>query len=99
MENDKEKWIEGVFDSMKGSKRAKPDPGLYAKIESQIFAQEVKVIPMRQWKMAAAAAVLLLVLNVFALRQYIQSSEVSTNEMVADATTDQQLISNFKLYD
>lgn len=97
--NDKEKWIEDVFDSMKGSQRAKPDSGLFAKIEGQIDAPEAKIIPMRQWNYAAAAAVLVLILNVFAMRQYTQNNELNANEMVVSDVSGQSLISNYKIYE
>ncbi len=96
---DKEKWINDVFDSMKGSQRAKPNPDLFAKIEHQIDAPEAKVISMHQWRMVAAAAVILLVLNVFALREVPESNALNTDELLVENTSNQQLISNYKIYE
>ncbi len=98
MENDKEKWIEEVFESIQGSKRAKPSPGLFAKIEAQIDNPDAVIIPMFQRRVAAAAAILLLALNVFALRQYMQQDSVLSNESVAMEMPNQQLISNYNIY-
>lgn len=99
MKEDKEKWIDDVFDSMQGRKRAKPRPGLFAQIEGQIDALETKVIPMRQWNYAVAAAILILVLNVFALRQYTKNNESTVSEMVVSDDSSQSLISNYKIYE
>ncbi len=99
MKDDKEKWIESVFDSLEGSQRAKPDASLFAKIKRRIDAPEAKVVSMSQWRMAVAAAVALLFLNVFAIQQYAKSSELTSSEMVTEGASDQQLISNYKLYE
>lgn len=99
MKDDKEKWMEEVFDSMKGSERARPNPELYARIENQLDDPEAKVIPMRQWSFAVAAAILVLVLNVFVLRQFTQNNALNTNEMVVSNTSSQSLISNYKIYE
>ena len=61
--NDKEKWIDEVMESMKGSQRAKPDSKLFSKIQSQLHVHNANVVSMRQWSYAAAAAIILLVLN------------------------------------
>lgn len=99
MKKDKDKWIEDVLDSMKGSQRAKPSPELYAKIERQINAPEAKIVPMPQWSYAVAAAVLVLVLNVFAIRQFTQNNELNVSEIVVSSDdTSSSLISNYKIY-
>lgn len=99
MKKDKENWMEDVLGSLEGSKRAQPNPGLFARIESQIETPEAIVIPVTQWRLAAAAAILLLMLNVFAMRQYAQRYEVNTDELVVDVSSDQQLISNYNPYE
>lgn len=100
MEEDKDKWIEDVLGSMKGSQRAKPDPSLFAKIENRLDTPEANIIPMRQWNYAAAAAVLVLVLNAFALRQVVQTKDYNAGEMVVSTDdSSQSLISNYKIYE
>jgi hypothetical protein len=99
MKNDAENWIATVFDSIRGMQRAKPDPGLFAKIEQQLYAPETSVIPMRQWRLAAAAAVLLLVLNVVTMHRYRQSAALSSTELRTDDGSTQQLISDYNLYE
>ena len=69
------------------------------KIESQLFAPEAKVIPMRQWRMAAAATVLLLILNVFSMRQYVQNNALNASEELVVVDNEQSLISNYNLYE
>lgn len=99
MKADKDKWKDDVLNSMKGSRRAVPPPGLLAKIEAEIGAPEARVIPMRQWSYAVAAALLVLLLNVFAMRQIVQTNARSTTEQVAGNDAEQVLISNYNLYE
>lgn len=98
MKDNKEKWIADVFDSMKGSRRSKPSADLFAKIEHQLDAPEARVIPINQWKLTAVAAVLLLIMNVFVLRQVTQNNGFGTGETMVEHTSE-QLISNYKIYD
>ena len=96
---DREKWIEDVFDSMKGSQRAKPRADLFAKIEQEIQHPETRVIPLYQRRIAVAAAIVLLAGNVFALRHYVNTSQTKGNEIVMDETLSPGLISNYNLYE
>ncbi len=64
MEEPKEEWIDSVMGSMQGSQRATPKRDLWADIEAGID----RPVPMsssatNHWPLAAAAAVLLLVMN------------------------------------
>lgn len=100
MKEDKDKWVDDVFDSMKGHQRAKPKPQLFARIEDKLDASETKMIPMRQWKYTSVAAALLLVLNTFALQQFTKNKELNAGEMVVSTDDSSQLlISNYKLYE
>lgn len=99
MKSDKEKWMEDVFESMKGSQRARPQPELLEKIMKNIDAPEAKVVPMYQWRIVAAAAVLLLVLNIFALNHYTQNSVSSSGELAVEDASSQLIISNYKIYE
>lgn len=96
---DKDKWIEDVFNSMEGSSRARPNSDLFERIEGQLNAPEAKFVPLRQWGLTAAAAILVLVINLFALRQFTQSNEFNTSEMVVSGASSQELISNYKIYE
>lgn len=98
MENDKEKWIDEVFDSVKGSHRARPNPDLLIAIEDQLDLQ-IRTISPWQWRLSAAAACLLLALNFFSIRHYLQNSGSQNLELVSETVHEQALISNYKLYD
>lgn len=99
MNDDKEKWMEEVFQSMKGSRRAKPRPELFAKIEGQIAVSKGKVIPLRQWKYAAAVAALVLFVNVKALLYSNQNDEVFNDDAVVADVYNQPLISSYQIYE
>lgn len=98
MDNEKEKWIADVFESMKGNQRAKPAPELFAKIESEINSSTAKVIPIRQWRYAAAAAALVLFVNVSALFYYQQNSGLAYEDVAVGDTYNQPLISDYQIY-
>ncbi len=95
----REKWMEDTFGSLEGMKRAKPDEDLFDKIEIKISQGKAKTVYFAQWRPAVAAAILLLVLNVFAIRQYGQQSGSVQTEIGTDVAYETQLISDFNLYD
>lgn len=99
MKEEKDKRIEDILSSMQGSQRAQPDLELFAKIEQRIDAPEAKIIPMRQWSYAVAAAIVLLILNTVALRQFTQSDYSNTPEMVVTQNDSRSLISNYRIYE
>ena len=98
MTEDKEKWIKDVFDSLQGSQRARPADDLFARIEREINA-DAKIIPIYQWRAAAAAAAVILCLNIFAMQQYAQNNAMDSKELMANGVADQQPISNFNIYE
>ena len=97
--NEKEKWIEDVMKSIDGSQRASPSADLFSKIESLIDSAEAKIVPVRQWRMIAVAATLVLVLNVFALRQVSRTYASTAGDYYTEGGSYQQLISDFKIYE
>ena len=99
MNDEKEKRMEEVFQSMKGSHRAKPSPELFAKIESQIEVSKGKLIPLHQWKYAAAAAALVLFINVTALLYYDQHAGVANEDVAVVDTYSESLISTYQIYE
>ncbi|MBK8500901.1 MAG: hypothetical protein IPL46_01125 [Saprospiraceae bacterium] len=84
--------------SMKGSQRAKPPTGLFTKIEDQITVSKAKVVPMFQWRYAAAAAALVLMVNTSALLYYNQLDQLSYDETTAVDAYGQALISTYQIY-
>ena len=96
MKSDKDKWIAGVLGSLEGGKRAVPPTELFARSQQKIAKPEAKIVPIGSYRFAAAAAVLLLVLNVFVLHQYSKAPGSYTNEQVT--VSSESLISDFNLY-
>lgn len=95
---DQEKWVEEVFQSMKGSQRAKPSPELFSRIQGQIEGSKSNIVPLYPWRYVAAAVVIVF-FNVTALFYYNQPEEVSSgNVMVADVYS-QSLISSYQIYE
>ena len=99
---EKEKWVDEVLHCMKGSQRARPRPEVFTKIQNQLIISESKVVPIRKWRYAAAAAILILIVNVFALQRLNQSVEWQNSEMVTESGTEYYshcIVSNFKIYE
>ncbi len=99
MSTEKEKWMDEVFESMKGSQRARPSPELFAKIEGKIVPAKGKLIPIQQWRYAVAAAVLVLLVNSAAMLYYNQQDGVAYEDVAAVDTYSQPLITNYKIYE
>lgn len=89
---------ENFIPLLKNLKRAKPNPNLFAKIQNQI-ADETTIYPQKitsfQLRMAAAAAVLLIVTNSFLI------FGLNTNNSVQDLQNRNsiELISDFTIYE
>ena len=99
MSNEKDNWMEDVFQSMKGSQKAKPDTAVFAKIEARIDGSKSTVIPLRQRGYAVAASLLILVLNALALYDFTQGQGLPEEEMVNVEAAAPSLISNFQIYE
>jgi len=97
--SNKEDWIEDVFNSMQGSDSARPDDTLFARIEERIFNDEARIISFKKLRVVAAAAVALILLNVFAVSQNTQSGISAQENMSEEWSEGQQIFSDFKLYD
>lgn len=95
MKEAKEQWIEAVINSMEGADRAKAPNGLFSKISAEAISQIQSSIPIRKLRWIAAAAAVLLVLNVFAIRQFkgIQSEEILSDDSRS------ALVSDLKIYE
>lgn len=99
MNDDKEKWMQDVFQSMKGSQRAKPRPDLFVKIQNRIGVGGAKIVPLRQWRYAAAVAVLMLVVNTIALVYFNQQNQLNYEDVTVVDTYNQALISSYQIYE
>ncbi|MBT8191118.1 MAG: hypothetical protein KJO29_11880, partial [Bacteroidia bacterium] len=79
--------------------RAKPGADLFSRIEQNIEAPGARLIPMRQWSYGIAAAVIILVLNVFAFRQITEYNQSNNTEMLVSGESDESLFSNYNIYE
>ena len=96
MEKQKEKWINEVLKSTEGSQRALPNPKLFSKIEAELNQKEAKRIQL-DWRKWAAAMVLLIMVNIYCVRKYTQSSDEGSVSM--DMEHNENLISDYNLYE
>lgn len=77
---DKERWIEDVLNSTKGMRRASPGAALFAGIATENamrLSAKARPIPGKLW---AAAAAILLALNIGSVIYYNQHRAVSNNQ-------------------
>lgn len=99
MKEDRQKRIDEVLGSMKGSQRAQPPSDLFSKIDQKINQREATVVSLSSWRWVAAAAVILFLLNGTAMMRYARITKATASELLDEAATDQSLISNYKLYE
>lgn len=95
---EKEKWIENVLDSMADSQPAKPSADLFLKIEQRIQEQNSLVIQLPNLRIAAAATLILIAVNGLLLTRYTQNEPSQNQELVDNHLSNNQLVSNFQLY-
>ena len=88
--------LDEAMEQLRKLPRATPPPGLLGRIEARIGKAEAKIIPIKQWRMLAAAACVLVALNVTALANYMDESSGPTAPYV---TSYNVLISDFQLYE
>ena len=99
MNDDKEKWIKDVFQSMKGSQRAKPNSNLFLKIQNRIRVEKTKMVTLNQWRYAEVAAILILVMNSAALMCFSHQNKGNKETAVFAETYDPALINSFQIYE
>lgn len=95
MKKEDDQWVEEIFLSAIQKKDIHPNPELFAKIEANID----KITPIRLWKFMAAAAVLLLLVNLVALKTAYSSSQSDPYSIEESFTSSMPIQSNYKLYD
>ena len=96
--NKMEEWKETVMDSLNGVKRAIPDPNLYLKIENNIYSPKNKTITMSRLRVSVAAAIILIILNVYFANNYLQNN-LNNTENPEEIISQTPLTSNYKLYE
>lgn len=97
MNKNNEQQINDILNSMKGSKRAKPQRDLFAQIQAKIQAPKVKILSMYQLRAAAAVGLLIVTLNVYAFGNYFLNTTNDTELVMQDNS--ESLISNYQLYE
>ena len=98
-QNDKEKWMDEVLSSMIGSQRAEPRPEIFGEMEEKILSVKGQVIHFNQWKYAAAAAVLIFLVNITALMYYTNNTETAQVEIAIADLYNESLISMSQIYE
>ncbi|WP_281756512.1 hypothetical protein [Neptunitalea chrysea] len=94
MKEEKEKWIDKVLMSLEGGQKARPERDLFSSIEKRIQNYEANTIPVSRLVMAAAAVVLLIMLNIAVVKKSVSTKE---NNVEEKATYSSLLISDFNL--
>ncbi len=98
MKNKKEKWIDSVLGSTSGMSRAQPDLGLFDRINEALELAQVKIIPMYYVKIAAAAAVILLAINIYAASSYPEQITERVLEENYASQESPQIFIDYNLY-
>lgn len=95
--------IERTMASLDDLQRLEGDPDLYEKIMKRVKKQPGRTIPLyRRRPVAAAAAILLLAVNLLSVRAYIKTNQVSAEENYYEALMedyDQSLMKNTEIQD
>ncbi|PWJ55924.1 hypothetical protein CLV98_11218 [Dyadobacter jejuensis] len=100
MKTDPNKKMMDLFDSMRNSQRAEPRPQLKEEIRQKIMMlTDETVIPISQWRYMAAAAAVLLVLNLSVFVTSLRSNAADQGVLNSDSYAEQSLVSNYKLYE
>lgn len=85
MSQQQKQWEDEVFESMKGSQAALPDPALFDKIKSRISIDRENSVELHRWKYAIAAAIMLLLVNSTSLYYLKYQESQSKNEQIANS--------------
>jgi len=94
----KEKWINDIFQSMKGYKPVSPKHELFLRIQDQFCDLIKNKVSLNQWRNIAVAASFILIFNLAALFFY---KEYKQNMNLQDAFIENyrsMLITSYKMY-
>ncbi|MDP5231494.1 MAG: hypothetical protein NWQ38_13970 [Cellulophaga sp.] len=83
-------WINEAFESVQNQKQLTLDVDLFSKIEQKLNLKEAKIMKVPIWKVAAAAC-LILNINVFAIKS---NNSFNNNKQV----NEYHLTTNYNLY-
>lgn len=90
MNEQKEKWIDEVMQSLDGMQRAEPPSGLFKAIKDQTTPKIVYLSPVKVW-LAAASFALLLLLNLGMVQKSLRSTQKPREETVKNLVMEYQL--------
>ncbi len=92
----KEQWANEVLQSLEGIQRAEPSADLFAKISQKLPKEKViKMIPLKHLKWVAAAACVLIVINIFVFKSSIQTEQPNDYNYKVE----NNLLTNYSIYD
>ena len=99
MNNEREQWIDKVLNSMTDAQRASPDQNLKYRIEQEIHSEEIELVSPLRWRISAAAAILLLIINIYAISNYGSSGNKGALLTGASVYSDISLLSTYDIYE
>jgi hypothetical protein len=93
--DNREQWAYEVLEMSKELKRATPSESLFSKINLQLpNFDQVKVMPMKKLAWAAAAACILIALNIFSFSSSLGELNNKSNSNFAET----QILTDFTIY-
>ena len=94
--NNKEKWADEVLHSMDGLRRAEPADDLFDKILDKIAEKkQAVIIPLKRLRWLAAAACLIIGLNIYVFSIGMRSSQKENTSESQNI----ELLTDFSLYE
>lgn len=92
----KEQWANEVLQSLEGIQRAEPSADLFAKISQKLPKEKViNRIPLKHLSWAAAAACIVIAVNVFVFKSSIQTEHLT----VDNYKLENKLLTNYSIYE
>jgi len=99
MNKKKSNWVEEVIHSMEGSQKAQPRPEVLAKIQGKLSPLGSALVPVKQWRKYAAAAAVILLINISALMIINKNENVQVSENGNSYMPANTMINTYQIYD
>ncbi len=94
----KEKWINDIYQSMKGYKPVSPKHELFLRIQDQFCDLVKNKVSLNQWRNIAVAASLILMFNLAALSFYKEYKQSMNRQDAFIENYKSILITSYKIY-
>ena len=91
----KEQWIDGIINSTEGMQRAQPAASVLHRIEQHLGGNTARVVPLRTVSLAAASILLLVMANLFVIKNR-ESDIRKTGQSSVDVVIDYYGLDNNK---